>query len=1084
MFNKFIQRPVLAIVMSVVIIFMGILAINTLPVSQFPSIAPPMVVVNVAYPGASADVLVNSVLIPMEKAINGAPGMKYMTSDATSAGEATIQVVFDLDVDPNQAVVNVKNRIEQVTNRLPELVQREGLVVSYTSPNMLMYVNLYSKDPKTNENFLYNFAGVNMIPELSRLKGVGSAKILGSRQYAMRIWLKPDRMRAYNVSTEEVMSALAEQSIIGSPGRLGQSSGKHAQSLEYVLTYPGRYNKPEQYKDVIVRANANGELLYLKDIADIELGSEFYDIYSNMDGHPSAAITLKQTYGSNASDVIKEVKAKLEEIKASSFPPGMDYQISYDVSHFLDASIEKVVHTLAEAFILVAIVVFLFLGDWRSTLIPTLAVPVSLIGAFIFMKLLGLTINLITLFALVLAIGIVVDNAIVVVEAVHSKMAEEHLSPYKAVKKVLQEISGAIIAITMLMTAVFIPVAFMSGPVGIFYRQFSITMATSIVISGVVALTLTPVLCAMLLKNTHGQPRKKTPVNRLLDAFNNWFEKLTGRYASFLHLIVNRRIVTFGLLIAFCGGIWITGNTLPAGFIPNEDQGQIYAIIQTPPGSTLERTNDVSHQLQHIAEHVEGVQSVSALAGYEVLTEGRGSNAGTCLINLKDWSDRKHSAKEIIEELEQKAKQIPGATIEFFEPPAVPGYGAAGGFSLRLLDKTNSGDYESFGKVNDEFMAALKKRKELTGLFTFFAANYPQYEIEIDNKAAMQKGVSIGKAMNNLSILIGSTYEQGFIRFGNFFKVYVQAAPEYRALPDDLLKLYVKNDRDEMVPYSAFMKIKKKQGLNEITRFNMYTASAINGAPAMGYSSGEAIKVIQEVAKSTLPRGYGIDWLGLSKDEAERGNEALYIFLIVLAFVYFVLAAQYESFIIPLAVILSLPVGVFGAFMLLKMMGLSNDIYAQVGLVMLVGLLGKNAVLIVEFAVQKHQQGSTILEAAIEGARIRFRPILMTSFAFIAGLIPLLFATGPGALGNRTIGASSAGGMLLGTLFGVIIVPGLYYIFANLAEGRQLIRDEDEVPLTEDFTGNKMKKKKRKLKLFKNRKEADDQAPEKNDNHE
>ncbi len=1084
MFNKFIQRPVLAIVMSVVIIFMGILAINTLPVSQFPSIAPPMVVVNVAYPGASADVLVNSVLIPMEKAINGAPGMKYMTSDATSAGEATIQVVFDLDVDPNQAVVNVKNRIEQVTNRLPELVQREGLVVSYTSPNMLMYVNLYSKDPKTNENFLYNFAGVNLIPELSRLKGVGSAKILGSRQYAMRIWLKPDRMRAYNVSTEEVMSALAEQSIIGSPGRLGQSSGKHAQSLEYVLTYPGRYNKPEQYKDVIVRANANGELLYLKDIADIELGSEFYDIYSNMDGHPSAAITLKQTYGSNASDVIKEVKAKLEEIKASSFPPGMDYQISYDVSHFLDASIEKVVHTLAEAFILVAIVVFLFLGDWRSTLIPTLAVPVSLIGAFIFMKLLGLTINLITLFALVLAIGIVVDNAIVVVEAVHSKMAEEHLSPYKAVKKVLQEISGAIIAITMLMTAVFIPVAFMSGPVGIFYRQFSITMATSIVISGVVALTLTPVLCAMLLKNTHGQPRKKTPVNRLLDAFNNWFEKLTGRYASFLHLIVNRRIVTFGLLIAFCGGIWITGNTLPAGFIPNEDQGQIYAIIQTPPGSTLERTNDVSHQLQHIAEHVEGVQSVSALAGYEVLTEGRGSNAGTCLINLKDWSDRKHSAKEIIEELEQKAKQIPGATIEFFEPPAVPGYGAAGGFSLRLLDKTNSGDYESFGKVNDEFMAALKKRKELTGLFTFFAANYPQYEIEIDNKAAMQKGVSIGKAMNNLSILIGSTYEQGFIRFGNFFKVYVQAAPEYRALPDDLLKLYVKNDRDEMVPYSAFMKIKKKQGLNEITRFNMYTASAINGAPAMGYSSGEATKVIQKVAKSTLPRGYGIDWLGLSKDEAERGNEALYIFLIVLAFVYFVLAAQYESFIIPLAVILSLPVGVFGAFMLLKMMGLSNDIYAQVGLVMLVGLLGKNAVLIVEFAVQKHQQGSTILEAAIEGARIRFRPILMTSFAFIAGLIPLLFATGPGALGNRTIGASSAGGMLLGTLFGVIIVPGLYYIFANLAEGRQLIRDEDEVPLTEDFTGNKMKKKKRKLKLFKNRKEADDQAPEKNDNHE
>ncbi|SHM90012.1 hydrophobic/amphiphilic exporter-1, HAE1 family [Chitinophaga jiangningensis] len=1064
MFNKFIQRPVLAIVLSLVIIFMGLLAINTLPVSQFPSIAPPMVVVNVAYPGASAKVLVESVLVPMEKAINGAPGMKYMTSDATSAGEATIQVVFDLGTDPNQAVVNVKNRIEQVTNRLPELVQREGLVVSYTSPNMLMYVNLYSKDPKADENFLYNFAGVNIINELSRLKGVGSAKILGSRQFAMRVWLKPDRMRAYNVSTDEVMEALAQQSIIGSPGRIGQATGKRSQSLEYVLTYPGRYNKPEQYRDVIVRANANGEILYLKDIADVELGSEFYDIYSNMDGHPSAAITLKQTYGSNASDVIKEVKAKLEQIKASSFPPGMDYKISYDVSSFLDASMEKVVHTLVEAFILVAIVVFLFLGDWRSTLIPTLAVPVSLIGAFMFMQLLGLTINLITLFALVLAIGIVVDNAIVVVEAVHTTMAEEHLSPYKAVKKVLKEISGAIIAITFLMTAVFIPVAFMTGPVGIFYRQFSITMATSIVISGIVALTLTPVLCAMILKNNHGQPRKKTPVNRMIDGFNSWFEKVTDKYTGLLRLIVNKRVITFGLLLAFCFGIWAISSLLPTGFIPNEDQGMIYAIIQTPPGSTLERTNHIAGQLQKIAEKVEGVESVSALAGYEVLTEGRGSNAGTCLINLKNWSDRKHSAVEIIEELEDKARVIPGATIEFFQPPAVPGYGAAGGFSLRLLDKTNSDDYDAFGKVNDEFMAALRKRKELTGLFTFFAANYPQYELEIDNKAAMQKGVSIGKAMDNLSILIGSTYEQGFIRFGTFYKVYVQSSPEYRALPEDVLKLYIKNNRDEMVPYSAFMKIKKNQGLNEITRFNMYLASAINGAPAPGYSSGEAIKAIQEVAKTTLPRGYDIDWLGLSKDEAERGNEALIIFFIVLIFVYFVLAAQYESFIIPLSVILSLPVGVFGAFALLKMMGLSNDIYAQVGLVMLVGLLGKNAVLIVEFAVQKHQQGATIMEAAIEGAKVRFRPILMTSFAFIAGLIPLLFATGPGALGNRTIGASSAGGMLLGTVFGVIVVPGLYYIFGSMAEGRHLIRDEDEVPLTDDLVMKK--KKKKKFKIF------------------
>ncbi len=1052
MFKKFIHRPVLSISISLVIIFLGILSIQSLPISQFPSIAPPRVNIFIAYPGASADVLVRSVLIPMEKAINGTPGMKYMTSDATSAGEATIQVVFDLGTDPNQAVVSVKNRIEQVTNRLPPLVQREGIIVSRSQPNMLMYVNLFSEDEKADQKFLYNFASVNILPELKRLKGVGQAKILGSRQYAMRIWLKPDRMRAYNVSTDEIMEALQEQSVIGSPGRIGRSSGKTSQALEYVLTYEGRYNKPEQYEDIIIRANPEGEILHLKDIAEVEFGSEFYDIYSNLNEHPSAAITLKQTYGSNASKVIEEVKEKLEELKGERFPPDMDYQISYDVSGFLDASIEKVIHTLGEAFILVAFVVFLFLGDWRSTLIPTLAVPVSLIGTFIFMQAFGLTINLITLFALVLAIGIVVDDAIVVVEAVHAKMHQKpDLSPYQAVKLVLNEISGAVIAITLLMAAVFVPVAFMSGPVGIFYRQFSITMATAIILSGLVALTLTPVLSAIILKNNHGKEKKMNLLEKGLAKFNQGFDKLTGKYASLLKLIVNRRLITFGLLLLFGLGIFGVSQNLPAGFIPSEDQGMIYAIIQTPPGSTLERTNDISRQLQEIAEEIDGIQSVSALAGYEVLTEGRGSNAGTCLINLKPWSAREATVWEIMEELEEKAHEIPGATIEFFQPPAVPGYGAAGGFALRLLDKTNSGDYKAFEKVNDEFMDKLHARPELNGLFTFFAANYPQYVLEIDNQAAMQKGVSIGKAMDNLGILIGSTYEQGFIRFGSFYKVYVQAGPEYRRLPEDIMKLYVKNNRDEMVPYSSFMKIKKTQGLNEITRYNMYTSAAINGSPAVGFSSGEAIKAIQEVAES-LPRGYGIDWLGLSKDEVERGNEAIYIFLVVLGFVYLVLAAQYESFILPLAVIFSLPAGVFGSFLLLKMLGLANDIYAQVGLVMLVGLLGKNAVLIVEFAVQKNQEGYSILQAAIEGARVRFRPILMTSFAFIAGLIPLVMAHGPGAIGNRTIGASALGGMLFGTIFGVIIVPGLYFIFGKLAEGRELIKDEDNSPYTESYS--------------------------------
>jgi HAE1 family hydrophobic/amphiphilic exporter-1 len=590
----------------------------------------------------------------------------------------------------------------------------------------------------------------------------------------------------------------------------------------------------------------------------------------------------------------------------------------------------------------------------------------------------------------------------------------------------------------------------MPGPVGIFYKQFSITMASAIVLSGVVALTLTPVLCAMILKNTHGKPKRKTPVQLFLDWFNRRFEKLTGRYTGLLKLIAHRRVVTYGLFAAFALLIFVLNKNVPAGFIPNEDQGQIYAIIQTPPGTTLERTNDVSRELQKIAEEVEGIQSVSSLAGYEILTEGRGSNAGTCLINLKDWSEREQSVHEIMEELEEKTKDI-GAVIEYFEPPAVPGYGSSDGFSLRLLNKSSTVDYQDFDKVNTEFMEALRKRPELSGLFTFYAANYPQYELVIDNELAMQKGVSIGKAMDNLDILIGSTYEQGFVRFNTFYKVYTQAGNEYRKLPSDILKLFIKNKRDEMVPYSSFMTMRKTQGPNEITRFNLYASSSIRGVPTKGYTTGDAISAIKEVAAQTLPQGYDIAWEGLSYDEAARGNEAIWIFGVVLLFVYLILAAQYESFIIPFAVILSLPAGVFGSFLLLKMMGLSNDIYAQIGLIMLAGLLGKNAVLIVEFAIMKHNQGATVLEAAIEGARVRFRPILMTSFAFIAGLIPLVMATGPGAVGNRTIGASALGGMLFGTIFGVIIVPGLYYIFGKLAEGRKLIRDEDENPLSEDF---------------------------------
>ena len=973
MFSKFLHRPALAIVISIIILFLGGLSITTLPISQFPNVAPPSVVVTVAYPGASANVLVDSVLVILEQAINGVPDMVYIASAATCAGEATIMIIFEPGTDPNIAVLNVQNRIQTVKQRLPPLVELEGIVVMQMMTSMLMYVNIYSTEESHDQNFLYNFAFVNIVPEVKRVRGIGSAIILGSRAYAMRVWLNLDRMRAYNVSADDIMKAVGEQSMIGSPGRLGQATGRTSQTVEYVLTWVGRYNKPEQYENIILKANPDGEILRLRDVAEIDMGPSYYNIYSDIDGHPSAAIVLKQLPGTNAAVVIENVKTKLDEIKETSFPSGMTYEVSYDVSAFLDASIEQVLHTLAEAFVLVSLVVFLFLGDWRSTIIPTLAVPVSLIGTFFFLQLFGMSINLITLFALVLAIGVVVDDAIVVVEAVHAKMHEKHLSPYRATQEVINEISGAIIAITLVMTAVFVPVTFMTGPVGTFYRQFGITMATSIILSGVVALTLTPVLCAMILK-PHSAHKRRTPLAIFLRLFDRGVEKVTAGYTRFLGPVVARRMLTMLVIGGFAGGIVLVSTVLPTGFIPLEDQGMIYGIIQTPPGSTIEYTNSKAHELQDIAKKVEGVKSVSSLAGYEVLTEGRGSNAGTCLINLEPWHHRKMTSKQIIQELEREGAVMSNVKLEFFEPPAVPGFGAAGGFSTRVLDKTNTMNYQRLGEVTEKFMTELAKRKEVKGLFTFFASNYPQYEIVINNDVAMQKGVSIFKAMDTLSTVVGSTWQQGFILFGQFYKVFVQAKPEFRRFPDDFENMFVKNDKGDMVPYSSFITLKNQQGLNEINRYNLYPSAAIQGAPAPSFSSGQAINAIKEVGAETLPPGFTLGWEGLSYDEAGKGNTAVYIFLIVVIFVYLVLVGQYESFILPLAVIMSLPVGIFGSFLFLKAMGLANDVYAQIGLVMLVGLLGKNAILIVEFAVQRHHEGVSIKDAAIEGGKLRGFP--------------------------------------------------------------------------------------------------------------
>ncbi|HNE49176.1 MAG TPA: efflux RND transporter permease subunit, partial [Saprospiraceae bacterium] len=612
MFNRFIHRPVLSIVISLIIALLGILAVTQLPITQYPSISPPKVNITADYPGANGELMVKAVIIPLERAINGIPGMKYMTSDAGNDGEAGIQVVFNVGTDPNIASVNVQNRVAAVINKLPPVVVREGIKITREESNMLLYINLFSNDTSLDDQFLFNFADINLLPELKRVNGVGFVDILGNREYAMRIWLKPDRMLAYNTSAEEVLKAINEQSLEASPGRIGESSGKKSEAFEYVLKYPGRYTTKEEYDNIIIRADNNGQLLRVKDVADVEFGSSYYDLYSRLNGKTSAAIVIKQSYGSNASTTIENVKKKMEEIKAESFPKGLNYEISYDVSTFLDASIEKVIHTLVEAFILVGLVVLLFLGDWRSTLIPVIAVPVSLIGTFFFMQFFGITINLITLFALVLAIGIVVDNAIVVVEAVHAKMEESHIAPMEATEQAMQEINGAIIAITLVMAAVFIPIAFMSGPVGIFYRQFSITMATSIILSGVVALTLTPALCAILLKNKHNDVPSKNIFTKLLHGFNNWFDSLSGKYTNLLKRLVNRQLVTFVTLILFILGTWGIGSVLPSGFIPNEDQGLFYAIILTPPGSTLERTNEVSTQLQNIASSIPDIKSVSS----------------------------------------------------------------------------------------------------------------------------------------------------------------------------------------------------------------------------------------------------------------------------------------------------------------------------------------------------------------------------------------------------------------------------------------------------------------------------------------
>ncbi|MEJ5055078.1 efflux RND transporter permease subunit [Sphingobacterium sp. MYb382] len=1038
MFETFIKRPVLSLVISIFITLLGLLSLFTLPITQFPDIVPPSVVVTANYTGANAEVSTNAVAIPLERAINGVAGMTYMNSVSTNNGTTLIQVFFKVGVDPDIAAVNVQNRVTTVLDELPEEVIKAGVTTEKEVNSMLMYLNLYTDDETADERFIYNFTDINVLKELKRIEGVGFAQIMGMKDYAMRIWVKPDRLSAYSISTDELVEALRRQNIEAAPGQTGISSDKAINMQQYVLRYPGKFTEVSQYENVPIRANANGSIIRVKDVADVEFGSLDYEMVSKTDGRPSASIMLKQLPGSNAQDVIQSVKDRMEELKGTTFPPGMTYTMGYDVSRFLDASISSVLITLLEAFILVFLVVFIFLQDFRATIIPILAVPVSLIGALFFMQMMGFSINLLTLFALVLAIGIVVDNGIVVVEAVYAKMEEEHLAPLEATIAAMKEVGSAVIAITLVMSAVFVPVAFLEGPVGIFYRQFSLTLAGSIVISGINALTLTPALCAIILKSPHDKKESKGLLTRFFKAFNQRYDKLSGGYKSLLVRIAGRRVVTLATLAILFVLTWGSASILPSGFIPTEDQGMIYVAVTTPPGATVDRTEKALDEIDSIARSLDVVETVSTLAGYSIVTEVSGASYGMGMINLKTWSDRSESVDDVIKVLREQTENIADAEIEFFPPPTVPGFGNSSGFELRLLDKSGNEDLNQTSQVLEDFITALNDDPVIESTSTTFDVNFPQYMLNIDYDLAAKKGISVENSMNTLQTLLGSQYATNFIRYGQMYKVMVQSDAFSRQKPEDVLNLYVKTKDGEMVPYSSFMKMEKIRGPEQITRYNMFNSAMITGQAAPGFSSGQAIEAVERVAKN-LPQGYDIEWSGMTREQKISGNQAVYIFLLCLVFVYLLLAAQYESFLLPLPVILCLPAGIFGAFIFLKAFGLENNIYAQVALVMLIGLLGKNAILIVEYANLQYKQGKDILTASIDGAVARLRPILMTSFAFAAGLIPLMLANGAGAIGNRTIGTASVGGMVIGTILGVIIIPGLVVLFSKRAKATKVV---------------------------------------------
>lgn len=1037
MLKTFIERPVLSTVISIIIVVLGIIGLTTLPVEQYPNIAPPTVQVQAYYTGANADVVMNSVVIPLEEQINGVEGMTYMTSTASN-GQATIKVFFKQGVNPDIAAVNVQNLVARATPLLPIEVTQVGVTTQKQQNSTLLGLTLSTENPDYDGQYLQNYANINILPQIKRVYGVGNAGVYGARDYSMRIWLKPDAMASYKVSPQEVISALQDQNIEAAPGELGQNSN---QAFQYTLKYTGKLKTDEQFGDIIIRS-LDGQILRVKDVADVELGSLNYTVVSQTNSKDAVFISISQTAGSNAKEVIDNVKAVLHEAELN-FPKGISINYMMDSSEFLDASIEKVIHTLIEAFILVFIVVFVFLQDIRSTIIPAVAVPVAIIGTFFFLQLFGFSINLLTLFALVLAIGIVVDDAIVVVEAVHAQLDAGEKDPKVATITAMKEIAPAIVSITLVMSAVFIPVSFIGGTSGIFFQQFGLTLSMAILISAVNALTLSPALCALFLKGHDENHKKKGYIQRFYYYFNLMFNSATSKYKKSLQFLGKRghRWITVAIIVVASAILIFLMRLLPTGFVPNEDSGGVIGFVTLPAGASLERTDSIVSEVVKIAQNIEGVEGVTNITGMNFMV-GMGSSYATMIIKMKPWNERKLSTNQVSAILKDTTGNFKDATFFFNPTPTLQGFGLGAGVEMQIQDRMG-GDIHKFYDVTTNFINKLRERKEVMMAITNFNPSFPQREIEADLPKIKAAGLTLTQVMNTLQIYIGSSYASTFNQFGKQFRVMVQASPEYRSKLEDLNGIFIKTASGEMAPITEFIHVKNVEAPPSLSRFNLYSSMDVTIIPNMleGYSSGDVLKIIKEEMypdKSIFPEGYTYEYGGITREEAGSSSQTILIFGICIIFVYLLLCALYESYIIPLAVLFSIPIGLAGVFIFLMIFGLSqgivNNIYVQISMIMLIGLLAKNAILIVEYAIQRRQQGMSIVEAAVNGAVARLRPILMTSFAFIAGLFPLFIASGAGAVGNKSIGISAIGGMFIGTMIGVLVIPSLYIIFQTIQE--------------------------------------------------